>query len=96
MKKIVVLILVVLLIACAPGINNLKSQSREADGPAGFWLGLWHGLISFITLIISFFNKNVNIYEVYNSGWPYNIGFILGVMIAYGGGSSGVQKSVKG
>jgi hypothetical protein len=48
-------------------------------------------MISFITLIISFFNSNVNIYAVHNTGWPYNIGFILGVMLAYGGGAGGAS-----
>lgn len=46
-------------------------------------------MISFITFIISLFNKDVNIYEVHNAGWPYNLGFILGIMMAYGGGAKG-------
>jgi hypothetical protein len=50
-------------------------------------------MISFITLIVSFFNSNVNIYEVHNAGWPYNIGFILGVMLAYGGGAGSTAYS---
>jgi hypothetical protein len=31
---------------------------------AGFWLGLWHGIICPVTFLISLFNDNVNIYEV--------------------------------
>ena len=34
--------------------------------PAGFWLGLWQGLISLITFLISLFTSEVNIYEVQN------------------------------
>jgi hypothetical protein len=71
----------------------LGSTAEGAEDPAGFFSGLWHGMISFITLIVSFFNSNVNIYEVHNAGWPYNIGFILGVMLAYGGGAGSTAYS---
>lgn len=70
-----------ILSSCAPG------NERFDVNPAGFWMGLWHGLISFVTFIISLFNHDVNIYEVNNNGGWYNFGFILGIMIIYGGGS---------
>jgi hypothetical protein len=70
-----------LLTSCAPG------NVRFDEVTAGFWAGLWHGLISLVTFIISLFNDQVGIYEVNNSGWPYNLGFILGVMIFFGGSS---------
>ena len=37
-----------LLAACAAGPNEL---ARSSPDPAGFWLGLWHGLISPITFV---------------------------------------------
>ena len=57
--------------------------------PAGFWLGLWQGLISPITFLISLFTSEVNIYEVQNNGNWYDFGFILGVAMAFGGGAGG-------
>jgi hypothetical protein len=57
------------------------------DDPAGFWYGLWHGVISVITLIIHVFNENVAVYEINNSGGWYDFGFILGVITIWGGGS---------
>jgi hypothetical protein len=48
---------------------------------AGFWRGLWHGLIIPITFLISLVNSNVNIYEVVNNGGFYNFGFVLGVLL---------------
>ncbi len=42
--------------------------------PAGFWLGLWQGLISPITFVISLFTDGVNIYEVRNTGNWYDVG----------------------
>ncbi len=70
-----------LLSACVPGNQKFNTI------PAGFWMGLWHGFISFFTFIISLFNNNVKIYEPNNTGHLYDLGFILGVMIFYGGGS---------
>jgi len=78
---IFVLLLVLLLITgCAP-----KNEMYVTE-PAGFWSGLWHGLICVITFIISLFNGNVGIYEVNNAGGWYNFGFILGAIISLGHG----------
>ena len=74
------------LAGCAAGINH-QIGTENADGViAGFWRGLWHGMIAPITLIISLFKSNVQMYEVHNSGAGYDIGFLIGVLIVYGGG----------
>src|SRR5687768_494830 len=65
------------LVGCAAGSNPLIGSAGKV-GTAGFWLGLWHGMICPIALVISFFNSNVSIYEVHNSGGWYNTGFVLG------------------
>ncbi|MFC2083922.1 hypothetical protein ACFLS9_02595 [Bacteroidota bacterium] len=61
-----------LLTSCAPGNEKFIVES------AGFWSGLWHGLISLVTFIISIFNDSVRMYEVHNTGILYDLGFILG------------------
>ena len=81
------------LITCTPGSNAMKNAESSERKIAGFWKGLWHGLIVFITFIISLFNKNVNIYEIYNNGGWYNFGFVLGVMIIFGGSSGAGTKA---
>ncbi len=87
LKPILFLVMVVFLMtSCAPG--NIKFDTA----PANFWMGLWHGFIAFFTFIISLFNDNVTIYEVNNVGKLYNLGFILGVMIFFGGGSKGTCR----
>jgi len=58
---------------------------------AGFWAGLWHGLVSPIAFFVSLFKPGVRIYEVHNRGPLYDFGFIIGVSIAYGGGSSATR-----
>jgi hypothetical protein len=74
---------VLVLAACAAGANTV-AQANEPDA-AGFWLGLWQGLISPITFLISLFNDDVNIYEVNSNGNWYNFGFMLGVAIVFSG-----------
>ena len=70
----------------AAGPNQMVDAGRD---PAGFWLGLWHGLIAPITFLISLFTSEVNIYEIRNNGNWYDFGFVLGVSVAFGGGSHG-------
>ena len=82
-RHVIVLWVVVLLLAgCAAGPNAMAGHGTDQ---AGFWLGLWQGLISPITFIVSLFNDNVNIYEVHNDGNWYNFGFMLGVSIVFSG-----------
>ena len=90
-KQILVLglILFILVVAtCAP--NN----ERFDEKPAGFWAGIWHGLICWITFIISLFTDSVSIYEVNNTGGWYNFGFLIGATIILSG-SGGAGKSCK-
>ncbi|SFR02179.1 hypothetical protein SAMN04488564_10261 [Lentzea waywayandensis] len=66
-----------LLTACAAGPN----VASAVDGVqlAGFWQGIWHGLIYPVTFFISLFNDNVTIYEVRNNGNWYDFGFVAGI-----------------
>ncbi|MBN2086260.1 MAG: hypothetical protein JW748_13655 [Anaerolineales bacterium] len=67
----------------APGPNP-QANSPDAHGaPANIVLGIWHGIISPVTLVVSFFNPNVQMYEVRNDGSPYNLGFLVGVAIVF-------------
>jgi hypothetical protein len=83
---IVIVLVAVLLSACAAGPNPLV---EKGDDVPGFWKGLWHGLIAPVTFIISLFNDEVGIYEVVNSGGWYNFGFLFGLTALWGGGSGG-------
>lgn len=70
---------------------NSKYKLPNAK-PAGFWAGLWHGLITPITFIICIFNPNVRIYETNNRGRLYDLGFILGLSSSFGGSGSRIGK----
>ena len=87
-----ILLAVGLLASCAPGSNPAAGAGEDV---AGFWKGLWHGLITFFTFIISLFNDNVSIYEVKNNGGWYNFGFLIGIMAFWGGGSGGACSGKK-
>jgi len=69
----------------APGPNPFMNRPGVTGAVAGILLGLWHGIISPITLILSFLNHNVQMYEVHNDGAPYNLGFFLGIALLVGG-----------
>ncbi|MDH5395384.1 MAG: hypothetical protein OEW97_03855, partial [Gammaproteobacteria bacterium] len=66
-----------LLSACTAG--DVRFTATGGEGPAGFLYGLWHGVISVITLIIHIFNETVHVYETNNVGGWYDFGFLLGV-----------------
>ncbi len=82
MKRMLVFGLGLLLLAAA---GCAAGNERFAAEPAGFWAGLWHGLICVITFVVSLFNDQVRVYEIHNSGHLYDLGFVLGAMIAFGG-----------
>jgi hypothetical protein len=88
-SALLVLLVLLVLAGCAAGPNP-QVRTPDAEGKvAGFWMGLWHGLISPVTFIISLFNPGVHLYEVHNSGGWYNAGFMLGLAIIFGGGGRG-------
>ena len=78
---------VLLLGACAAGANAAVSHNG-----AGFWLGLWQGMIIPVTFVISLFNDHVSIYEVDNNGNWYDFGFVLGLSFPYGAAAGGSAR----
>lgn len=93
MKRIALLLLLVVVLmtvaSCTPGPNPAAGSGEDA---AGFWQGLWHGAIALITFVISLFNSNVSIYEVSNNGGWYNFGYLLGIMLFWGGSGGGAAR----
>jgi hypothetical protein len=85
-------ILLMVLAACTAGPNPAEKTANTEGKVAGFWFGLWHGLISPVTFIISLFSKSVRLYEVHNNGGWYNFGFVLGAGLFLSGGILGRKK----
>lgn len=88
LRPVITIASVFLLISCAAGDTQF---SQEA--PAGFWYGLWHGVIAVIALIIHVFNDSVLVYEINNTGGWYDLGFLLGIICIWSGGSQVTCKS---
>jgi len=58
--------------------TNSKYKASGAE-PAGFWGGIWHGMIAPITFLVSLFVDGVSIYETNNNGRWYEFGFMIGI-----------------
>ena len=66
-----------------PGANPELDKPAENGQVAGLGTGLWHGLISVVTLILSFINPDIQMYEVHNTGSLYNLGFLIGAVLLF-------------
>ena len=69
-----------LVASCVPGDGTCSP-----DDPAGFWSGIWHGWVAPISLIWSFFEPHIRVYEACNSGWWYDFGFYMAIISGFGG-----------
>ncbi|NLE16821.1 MAG: hypothetical protein GX626_13250 [Spirochaetales bacterium] len=79
-----------LVIALALGLvlllgGCLATQTSEpASKVAGFFLGVWHGWMAPIALVVRLFKPEVRIYAVNNAGWWYEFGFYLAIVGGFG------------
>ena len=90
---IIILAILMVLSACAAGPNeSLNVPSPENLVVAGFWRGLWQGIIAPVTFFISLFTDNINLYEVHNNGGWYDFGFVIGAGIIFGGGGRASRR----
>lgn len=69
-----------ILVGCMPGDGR-----AHINNPAGFFWGIWHGWIAPISLLVSIFNRNIRIYETFNSGFWYDFGFYMAIISGFGG-----------
>ena len=88
----VLLVVMLALTGCLAGPNPLAKSPREGGEVAGFWKGLWQGMIAPVTFVISLFADEIHFYEVHNNGNWYNLGFALGAGILFGGAARGRSK----
>ncbi len=83
-KKLAFCVLMILLAAalsgCVPG-----DGANTLEKPAGFFSGVWHGWIAPVTLIWSLFDGDVGIYEVFNKGFWYDLGYYMAIISGFGG-----------
>jgi len=85
MKKIVILCFFIVFICvcfsgCVPGDGTNSPLNL-----AGIFSGVWHGWIAPFSLIYSLTNSNTGIYEIYNNGFAYNLGYYAAIISGFGG-----------
>lgn len=90
---VVVLVMALLALSgCVAGPNALVNTPDEAGRVAGFWQGLWHGIIAPVTFVISLFSDTVHVFETHNNGDWYVFGFPLGLTAVWGGGGRATSR----
>ena len=88
----VFVIMMILISGCLAGTNTAANIPATDGSIAGFWMGLWHGIIAPVTFVISLFSENIHMYEVHNNGGWYDFGFVIGAGIIFGGSSKASCK----
>ncbi len=68
------------LVFVAPHYVNAFVQLGQYSTyePAGFFSGIWHGLLAPWSLIARWFMDSVVMYAIPNTGWFYDFGFLIG------------------
>jgi hypothetical protein len=80
------------LMASLPGANPAANTPDAQGRVAGFWLGLWHGIIAPTMFVISLFSDKAHVFEVHNNGKGYIGGFLLGLMMMSGGRAAAARR----
>jgi hypothetical protein len=60
-------------------------------GAPGFLYGLAHGFLLLFTFLLSLF-MDVAVYATPNNGWPYDLGFLVGVLLFFGGSAGSARR----
>ena len=97
MRKTLLLGVLVVTVLVVTGCG-MAEPNPFGPGEAGFWDGLWHGLISIPLLVYKFATSRsgeVAIYEVHNSGAWYDLGFVLALFCVGSIGSFIANESGK-
>ena len=83
-KKIAI---VLVMLICITSLSSCAPKGYEPS-EAGFFSGIWHGIIIVFSLIGKLFGANIGIYAEHNTGFFYWLGFITGLGGLGGGASS--------
>lgn len=83
------LVMLAILVTSCADVTPIKNC--VVDTPYGFWGGLWHGIIAPFSFIGSVFSDDIALYAVNNNGAWYDLGFVLGAGILFGGGTASAR-----
>lgn len=68
-------------------VGFVNQDNYNSYQPAGFFSGVWHGLIapwSLLVRILSIFSNTFDfgMYAYANTGWFYDFGFLIGILFS--------------
>ncbi|MDC7220259.1 MAG: hypothetical protein PQJ59_09980 [Spirochaetales bacterium] len=78
-KGFLLISVLALLSSCLPGDGK-----ATAEEPANLLWGIWHGWVAPVSLFFSIFREHLTIYESFNTGFWYDLGFYMGVLGGFG------------
>lgn len=81
-KKFILLIIAnitIILVSSVSAEAFVKNYQYSQYNPAGFFSGIWHGLLSPYSLVARWFMDDVVMYAIPNTGWFYDASFLIGV-----------------
>jgi hypothetical protein len=79
------------LFLCAAILSACATQpDTSAMKPPGFFRGLFHGFTILFSFIASIFT-DYRIYAYPNSGWWYDLGYLIGASAFLGGGGASAR-----
>jgi hypothetical protein len=84
------------LAGCTAGANPLVDTPNHQGEVAGFFLGLWQGIIFPFAFLASLVVEGVSVYEVHNTGIWYNLGYLIGAAMIFEGGGGAVSRGRAG
>jgi len=87
---IFLVLVLIMMTGCIPGDGTYTMTHK-----AGFLWGIWHGWVAPVSLIVGLFDHNIRIYETFNSGWLYDLGFYAAIISGFGGFSFSRRKRRK-
>jgi hypothetical protein len=87
--------LVVLALFLGSGVFTYYSGDVYWDtDKAGILTGVIHGALAPLFLVAQIFS-DYTMYELNNNGWWYNFGFLIGLLIVWGGSGKSTKHIVK-
>lgn len=74
MKTLLTLLLITAVLTLS---GCLPNDALEKDHEAGFFMGIWHGWLCWLSFILGILT-DIRIYAAVNTGWWYDCGWMLG------------------
>ena len=86
------LIVVTAFLYTTPIYAWLQDYEIYSYSDYGFFSGIWHGLIAPFAVFAQIFDNDIVLYSPANTGFGYNLGFLIGISSIIGGGSRATKQ----